>query len=252
MWVLAALTVGMGHRESPRVARSWIGRVLPLPILGALCLFYIASVWLPVTRSLSYQARLALLSAGWPTWEREWDKLINSDAEFDKRKAMTDRSELVHRALRFAQRAHDHDPMRIEPLIALATWSGERWKRAPDMKLRIAAAAYADVAAKLDPEGREPDLTAYRLNVLFARHSQSGTRELYTLAAEALARVARRDPTDALLRYQLAEAWLDAKRDSESRIQAQEARRLDALATEPSRRLTPKQRAQIDKWLSAP
>src|SRR5262249_39186117 len=156
----------------------------------------------------------------------------------------------VDRAILPVHKAQKSDPANIFPLLDLAYWYGEKWKLAPNLEIRNQAALFADVATKLDPEGKDGYLAAYRLNLLFAQFSQTGTKTFYDFAVNAMRQVVRRDPTEVRLRYQLAEVLFQAGNEADGKLQAEEALRLDQLATQPTRKLTNPQREQIQKWLA--
>jgi hypothetical protein len=70
-------------------------------------------------------------------------------------------------------------------------------------------------------------------------------KEQYRLAGEALLRYVDHDPADARLRWQIADAFYKAENEDRWREQAEEALRLDELATRPARKLTDAQRDKL-------
>ncbi len=145
--------------------------------------------------------------------------------------------------------AHQSDRTNTFPLIDLATWYGEKWKLSPEVAARTVAAGYAHLASQLDPEGREAYLAQARLNTLFAGLAQTGSEKLYGLAADALGQAVARDPTSAPLRFKFADSLFKAERRAEGRLQAEQALRLDSISSEPTRKLTGRERTQLQSWL---
>jgi hypothetical protein len=70
-------------------------------------------------------------------------------------------------------------------------------------------------------------------------------KEQYRLAGEALLRYVDHDPADARLRWRVADAFYKAEDEDRWREQAEEALRLDELATRPARKLTDAQRDKL-------
>jgi hypothetical protein len=250
-WLMAALACNTLAQRPAVTARHWLGIVAPLPILAAVCLYYVVAVYVPVSQSL---AALNAASQNYGTWagryDRDWELIRKEGADPDQRRAVVNRNiQFVDRViLPRLQQSHKHDPRNVVPIIDLALWYGEKWKLAPDTKTRDMAIGLAQFAAGLDPEGREGYLAQYRLNLLFANLSPAPNREFFTRAADAMAQVVRRDPTEARLRYQWAEVLFNAGHTAEARLQAEEAMRLHDLSSEPTRQLTKAQIDQIHRW----
>jgi hypothetical protein len=74
-------------------------------------------------------------------------------------------------------------------------------------------------------------------------------KEQYRLAALALDAYRKRDPTDPLIHFQLAEAYFGEGNTTVALERAEQARKLDCLVREP-RKLTDQQRQQLEKWLA--
>jgi O-antigen ligase/polysaccharide polymerase Wzy-like membrane protein/tetratricopeptide repeat protein len=253
LWFMAALAWNtLPPRPVTRFGGSWLGRSLPVPVFAAGCLIYAFFVFVPVWGCLGYLREAAAEIPRWtekfdPEWRKKlaegpnaggWVNLVNRNRTF-----------LDQAILRPLRKAVEQDSGNAYPCSELASWYGERWKLSPTIELRGAAVGMARAAQKLDPEGREGYLAEYRLNLLFAQLSERETRQFYERAAQALAQVVQRDPTEARLHFQLAQVLFQADKPAEARRQAEEARRLDRVSTEPSRRLTDSQRKQIEKWL---
>lgn len=238
--------------------RSWLTRFLPLPVLAAVCLGYLLLVLYPTSRATGELREARGYGVlGWQTVvePRLREQLAKDPAPKEKLQALHAADAwLKARILAPLERAAREDPADIEPLLALAHWTGERWKLFPgDPEIARRAVLYAVLAQQLDPEGRDGYLTEYRLRLQFAQRAQdpAQVKEQYGLAARALRQVVDRDPTEARLRYQLADVLFQAGDSVLGRRQAEEAARLDELATEPGRRLSEPQREQVRQWLAA-
>jgi len=108
-------------------------------------------------------------------------------------------------------------------------------------------------------------LAEYQLRTLFAHVSEERAarvkdkaqaeklkeqaRQQYRLAAEVLIRFRPRDPAEAQVHYDLAEALFKSGDEAAAREEAREALRLDALATLPTRKLTDRQHQTAEGWL---
>ncbi len=70
LWFMAALALNTLPTPPKWNARTWVGVVLPLPLLAALCLYYLLVVFIPVTRSL---ASLNAASQNYGRWTESYD-----------------------------------------------------------------------------------------------------------------------------------------------------------------------------------
>ena len=149
----------------------------------------------------------------------------------------------------------------------LAYWWGVHWEWTSDKQSGRNALTAANVAKKLDPLGTEPIDEMVDLLVKFARYSEGEAvlaptvgksaeakkeaQDNYGRAAAQLRSFVANDPTDAPLRFRLAELLVKAGDMGEARVQAREALRLDERSTLPPRKLTDPQRTQARAWASA-
>jgi hypothetical protein len=261
LWVMAALAINSLAPE-PNVwqPRSWLAWVVPLPVLAGLGLAYFLLVFYPVTScaaSLAEARRHYGEDRGMLGWhnkvERHWLGQLQEEKSSQKKLqalqgAHTYLKDYILRPLETATR---DDPGDATPWVELAHWYGEQaklYRNGSDSSRKALAAA--KTAQQLDPDGKEGYLAEYRLRVDLAERLKVNAREHYGYAAMALDALVRRDPTDAPLRYQLAETLFRADDPVKAREHAEAARRLDQFATAPGRSLTDPQREQIDKWLS--
>ena len=261
LWVMAALAWNSRPARPPvGLLRGWFGVVFPLPALAAVAVVYFAFFYLPTSQCKGFLHQASGYYALWvqeldPQWREVTRKGLDmTDEDLIRRRNAVNRYNLSFvekRILPPLRKALQADPTNVYPYLQLASWTGERWKLGPNMGVREEAARFARIATQVDPEGREGYRTEYQLNMLFAEFSQVGpaTAEFYNLAAKAMAQVVKRDPTDATFHYLWADVLQRAQQPVEARLQAEEALRLDALATDPSRRLTESQRRQARQWV---
>jgi hypothetical protein len=252
LWVMAAIGMNTVPCVSTWNARSWIAVVAPLPLLAAVWLYYIVAVYVPVHNGLS---SLHAASQNYSVWQVaydiDWQQSLKDGYDPSQRLAIMNRNKqfLDRLILPRLHAAHSADPANVAPLLDLAIWYGEKWKVIPTIETRAAALGYAKRAEEIDPDGKEAYQVQHRLNRLFATFSQSGTEKLLGFAADALAQVVRRDPTSAPLRYQLADALIQAGNSAEGRVEAERSLKLDAVSSDLTRKLTTEEREQIAKWL---
>jgi O-antigen ligase len=271
LWIAVALALNAQAPEPSRwLSRPGFPMIVPLPIFGAIVLGYGATILYPVLASDGLQ-RQAVEMAGYfrqegakPPAERPAMIRENPD-DFLKKKVIAPLEE----ALRLTP-----DDARLH--VQLAWWYGNVWElnlqktKVSDPRIAGAAVGHGGLAARLDPHGNQGYLVQYQLRMrfglvnedigkrgpnrdpLFVHEKEQTAREQYALAARALESYRPNDPTDAKLRYLLARAWFKAGEAGKGREQAEEALRLDAAATLPTRRLTDPQRSQVQEWISAP
>lgn len=252
-----------------QTSRPGLARLVPLPTLAALFLFYLLNCFYPVTAAAA-NARRALVAGR--TLMDEEARAIQGKKRFNKEKAADFLRKEVIAPL---ERAVKDDPDNAWLRVKLADWYGMVWAHAPmDVKAGERGQLAAQDAEKLDPEGQDGCQARYRLFMLFGRVSaeiatrleatkdaknvavakqrRQEAREKYGFAAKTLTRFLPVDPHNARLRFQLAEAFFLAGDQKAGQLQARVARKLDAEASaggSPS--LTNEQRGQIEKWLDA-
>jgi hypothetical protein len=251
LWVVAALALNGNQPDRVWTARGWLGRVLPLPVLTVVLLLYL-SVFLPVSDCLTArdEARRYFEPALGLIHEALDQTPTASDAAS---KIMTAGTYLHRGVLKPLEQAAAADPTNAGPLVELANWNRERWRLFPGERgLREKAVGYARRAQKLDPDGKDGYLAEYYLYVTFARHAKQNAAEQYASAAAALEKAVRLDPTEARLRFLLAEAYFGSGNTVGGRQEAEKAWQRDQEATEPVRKLEPPQREQVRKWLGLP
>lgn len=271
LWVMIALTLS-ALPEEPRLwpREGWVARMLPMPLLVAITVVYYSSHLQPVLTAASL-SRSGLERA----------RLLSEQDPFDDTIVKRPDLHLVKNVLPVLEQAAREDPGNARYQLDLAHWHAELWKYRPkDGNLNKLALYHAGRVhgslekphefPGLDPESKDGFLAEYRLRLMFAdwatpppvgekvaQHILYQTRlreqqQQYDIAARMLREVVKRDPTDARLRYQLAELLLrNNPRSEDGRSQARKAQELDGLATVPSRKLSDPQREQIRKWLLA-
>jgi O-antigen ligase len=266
LWIMAALACNSlpslspeGGRSSNRApfSRHWLGRVLPLPVAGAVCLLYFVVVVLPVSTSFG---NLYALRNDYQIWIHELNEERRQDAEKEPESPSARVQEqrrflqlqfLDFRILPTLRKARAADPGNAYPFLESANWYGERFRRTDDPMVAIEATRMAEQAVKLDPENKETYWTQYRLAILFAQAARSKAQDFRVLATQYLHEAVQRDPTEARLRFHYAEALFEAGEAVAGRAQAQEALRLDELSTEPFRKLTDADREKAKSRLKS-
>jgi hypothetical protein len=247
-----ALAAARGTQASVLGApRSVLSRSLPFPILAGLAIIYLLLVFLPVTRSVSFQAEAQNHYGDAPQWQAEIAK-----AE-DKGKATraADRylTSKILNPLLFAVR---EDPGDSKPPIELARWYLEEWRllatldqNQPAAKAIELAVASAKRAQLFDPDNKDAFACEYEVyRQLAERYPARATGSLKNALTPLKKRVALH-PTQATLQYQLAATLMQVDNRVDARRHAAKALELDRLATSEDRHLTDAQRAQAEKWL---
>lgn len=257
MWVVVGLALNaLPLRPSRGAGKSWLALVVPVPLLAAICLLYFAQVFASVTHSASL-TRTALDRA-----RRLWDAPGQADDNLVQQPDLF----IVRRVLPPLQKAAESDRRDARTHLHLSHWYGEVWKYHPrqgvlsESAINHAGLVHGGLrpqksASAIDPEGREGYLAEYRLRLLFAQWVQSDQtkqKEQYRLAARAMREVVVRHPTEARLRYQLAEVLFKSGNAAEGEKEARETLKREEQATRQSRKLTDQQREQIQKWLKSP
>jgi hypothetical protein len=289
LWVMAALALNSCADQSvARVSRNWPALCLPLPILTGLGLAYFIFIYDPVTNCVSAlnEARQHYgdneRMPGWrnvvePRWRAVSGKDVRSAGNYLALSASGPLHVLpimyLHAQLRLPNaRATDHylqeyiltpleravreDPGDVIPWVEFAEWYGEKWRLFWDGELLQLCPNVEQLiqktllqAQRLDPDGKEGYLAEYRLRLLMAKRETARARQHYGSAARAMQKAVKLDPTEASLRYQLAEVLFQTDDPVEGRKEATKALELAGQSTFPTRNLTVPQREQIQKWL---
>lgn len=287
LWIMAALALNSLSPAPLSAAPSanWFPRMLPLPVLAGVGLAYFLLLFSPVVRSGDALSEARRHYAHWhgvvlPSWRgvmaediRYVGPLLASSSvgplhplpilsrmNTDLARLQTMKLQMSVQASKYLERfildplerARGADPGNAMAWLELAEWQGELVKVSPTPEPAIQSAIdCARQAHLLDPDNKEPYLCQYNLHVLLADRFVDREKQEYRQAAEAMEAVVERDPTNARLRYQLAETLFLADRPVDGRHHARKARELDAQATRPERELTAEQRGQIQRWLTA-
>jgi hypothetical protein len=258
LWFVAALA--LNTFPSYAVSRgngSWFGIIWPLPVLATVCVFYLMLSLIPISNGVSYMTTARAQHATWyKAMSAELSRKLKDGAQRDAQHLIYNNLNFLDRTyLPLLRKALQEDPGYAYPLRELARWTGERYILSRDARFRQDAQRKAhELVTKIDPESKEGYLTQFWLNLQFgqiAANSQE-KRAFYQLAVQSLAEAVKRDPTDAAGRLQYADILFRTGDPVEGRTQGREALRLDELATDPLRKLSPSQREEVAKWLAAP
>ena len=266
LWAAVALGLNAaGDAPSRRLSAGAAARYLAFPVLAGCAALFGLVVTLPVTGAAVQLARA-----------RAAARALDAGAAADP-DAFIAPSVLV--PLKEAARS-DRDDARV--WAELARWYRRRWELNADaddpkkdkprtaQPLGAPAVKSAQAAEGLDPAGPEGYEANYEMFRRFGAysaaraeqakkkgdkkaedHHRKSALEQYKVAARAVASYLPHDPTNARLRYRLAEAAFRAGDKALGSTQAAEAERLDALATNPARRLTDAERQQVRQWRTA-
>jgi O-antigen ligase len=246
LWVVAALAVsGIPARVPAWSSRHPLGRFMPLPLLGGLCLTYFLLVLFPVSNCDNHlrHARMTQKLAA----------ELSRSPKKEKKEQEAPRQARAATAL--LQQAHRDDPLNVTPLVELARWHMEvSSPRSPAEGEPVLK--YLDAAQELDPLGKEPKQLAFQLRLRLAeglKDKDKAKRDTELQAATAfLDAILAVDPTEAArLHCRLAETYLWLNDLAEGHRLEELALAEDREAPGPAYRLTRPQVAQIWGWEKA-
>jgi hypothetical protein len=239
LWLMMALALN-ALPQTPKMwlGRHWLGRVVPVPLLLALCVVYSSKILNPVTEGMKY-ARYA----------NDRAMLLLGQPGEEGRKPRRDVS-AAREILPALEKAIEEDPGNAAHHLQAAHWYGEAWQLHPgNLQLYLLAIGRAaevhglpwqrDKNPGLDPEDKDAYLAGARIRKMYAdrlslmaddpKDPLARPRERYRHydnAAELLHHAVMRDPTEARLHYQLAEVlFLLEKAADDLRQQAGKAAR---------------------------
>jgi hypothetical protein len=243
-WIVIALALSLltpaASASRPSDERNIAWSSLPLPVLLGLTLAHLFLVFLPVTGCLNLLANARRYMAAWHT-------------ETTNRLSPIQASYYVHNHIvKTLEAAAAEDPDYAVPPLELASWYMKEASLSPQGELLSKKALGEALRAQhLDPDSKEGFLTEYQIFMRLAESTKSEENKYYAAAAKAMQQAVKRDPTEARLHYQLAEALFHLQEVVQARREAERAHELDALATHPERQLTERERQQLPKWLES-
>jgi hypothetical protein len=273
LWIAIALALNAASLQPTAwLSRPGVALILPLPIFLGVFLGYGFYILYPVLASDNL-VREALQAVAYFQAETEKPAARQSAVVRNDPVGFVQRSILGR-----LEPARSLTPEDARIHVQLAWWTGVRWNiqrrrtQSSDLPLAERAIAYGMVATQLDPHGGAGYLIQYHLRQLFATINEASAlaaekvhgdplfiaekketaRQQQELAATVLEQYLPNDPHDAALRYLLASAWFKAGDPVKGRAYAAKASQLDDLVTAPARKLTDRQRKQIDDWFRAP
>lgn len=262
-WASLALAAPFTVQVKPR---NGVSHLFPLPGFGALLLFYLFTVFIPVTVAAT-GARNALL-AGRVFMESEAQAILNNQrVNRDKAGEYVRKHVIVP-----LEKAQRDDPDNAWLFVQLSTWYGTLWAHGTgEVATAERALQAAKLAEALDPEGSEAYFAEFRLRILFARVSETVARQTkekeaarskkhredavnqYNFAVQVMKKYLPFDPRDPQLRFQLAEVHFLAGDVRNGQLQAKLAQGLNQnLPSSATHSLTEPQVKQIEAWLSPP
>jgi O-Antigen ligase len=254
MWVVAALAVNsMGKPAVAPGQKRWLSVMWPLPVTAVACLGFYLFIYSPVANCTGHLREARRWNASYFAKREEAQtsnsaaagQKVGSDAQ-DILKHIVDELQLSA----WGSRRHKEEAPLADPYTELAQWLADEWRLSmrqgrEQIDIRHQAALAADKAIKLDPEGSEGYWAKYQANMIFAKGSTMETRKFLEFAAQAMEKLAAKNPTDARFHYQLADLRLQLDDLAGWEAESREAVRLDEIATDPTRKLKPSQRLQI-------
>ncbi len=254
MWIMAALALNsLGTPSLVPKQSSWLVTIAPLPIAAVVCLGFYVFIYSPVA---SCTSPLREARKWYGTYATKQEEAQGNESSSAAQKASSE----AKRALRhiveqlelaaWGGRRHKENAVLADPFVELAQWQGEEWRQnyrkgTPLIETRLEAAIAAKEATKIDPDGTEGYWAQYQANITFAKAATTEVQKFYGFAAQAMAELVKRDPTEARFHYLLADLYFQLDDQFSWEKESQEALRLDEIAIDPTRRLKPSQRLQI-------
>lgn len=246
-WVMAALALPASTVRAPAPGqRPGVAAIA----IGVVAVVYALWIFLPVSRAGAILKQVQQNAYAWQTAVGPEFRKARERGGPGGRGARAADEYLRTRLIAPLLQATEIDPGDASPWLQLAHWYGQDWRLVPRPETRTLAIRAADAAIALDPEGKEGYLTKYRLNSMFAQGTPDEAPALYGFAAANLAQAVQRDPTEARLRYWLAETLRRAGKTADAKAQAQKAVELDHLSSDPVRKLTVAERENAEQWAS--
>jgi hypothetical protein len=241
LWIFVALVLSLLPAEvvdpPARSPRPLGLRLLPFPVLAAVCLAYFLVIFLPVTGCDFRLKQAALAQAVF--------RMIANEANERARGRLN--PAVVNKPLAAARQA---DPSNVAPLVASASWNQELAQSYREPKLGEEALKYLEQARALDPLGKEERLLVFRLHLIMAQTFPTQRGEHFQAALEAQEEVLAVDPAEmARLHYRLAQAYDAVKDTKECRRQAELALLAHEAAPGPAYRLSRLQLANVEAWM---
>jgi len=229
LWAAIALAcpAAMVARRNRQGAYAWL---VPASIGSALVVFYVATVYWPLTQASRYSIQAASGMAslrGGQGGSRAADVLSD-------------------RVIRPLEQAANSDPDDASLWVSLADGHAMLWRLNHSPEVLSKAMQSAQTATKIDPEGKEGYLAEYRIS---ESASRGDTAAMLDRAAKAMRRVIERDPSEAKWHYLLAETLRKSGQKFDAREEAEKAQKLDQLAGSGPRRLSNRTREQLERWL---
>lgn len=245
LWVMAALAVPAAVAVAPAPGqRPMVSAVA----VAAVALVYALWMFVPVTRAGALLKDVQLNAYAWRTAVGPEFRKLRERSDPGGRVARAADEYLEKHLTGPLVRATDIDPGDASAWLQLAEWYGQEWRLIGSPEKRTEAIRAADVAVALDPEGKDGYLTKYRLNSMFAQGTPKEAATYYGFAAANLAQAVQRDPTEARLRFWLAETLRRAGKSTEAKAQAEKALDLDRISSDPVRKLTAAERQKAQEW----
>jgi O-antigen ligase len=250
LWLVVGLALaGLGLKPHESDPQSWLVKAAPLVVALGFLIAFVVYPFDPVTSAMN----LARASARAERLRKE-DRDSQKPEIRDPRKFFTDR---VVRPL--------DDAVKLDP--ADSRWQLQRGARYAELwdaswndresgpKYGTEALRAIHEAQRVDPLGPASHRAMYELHVLFAAREKLPQKKKtqFSLAADALQRVAKNDPTNPWHHYRLAQTYFDAGLPEKARKAAQDAVDANrAITVRSPRQLGDWQLYQVEEWARKP
>jgi O-antigen ligase len=251
MWIVAALALNsVGAPTLARERPSWLAAIAPLPVAGVVCLGFYVFIYTPVATCMSPLREARKWYGTYATNMAEAQKNDSTSAAHKARGEAKIALGYIVKQLEFAAwggRRHKEKAVLVDSFVDLALWQGEEWKQnhPKGSPLNETPAIAAKEATRIDPEGREGYMAQYQANMTFANAATTEVHKFYEFAAQAMAEIVKRDPTEARFHFLLADLYFQLDDLASWEKESQEALRLDQIAVDPTRRIKPNQQLNI-------
>jgi tetratricopeptide (TPR) repeat protein len=250
LWIVAALAVNsLGPAIPVPRATGWLPIMAPLPVAGAICLGFYVFIYYPVA-SCSGPLREARSYYG--TYSVRTEEAREARSAGAAQKASSDAQKTLDHIINQLKLSalgtlrQKHEAVLADPYVELAEWLGIEWERnyqhgQAQIEVRQNARSAAERAIRLDPEGPAGYWAKYHVNMIFAKGAKTEVHKFYEDAANAMAQLVERDPTEARLHFELGDLRFQLDDQAGWERESQEALRLNESAIDPTRQLRPSQ-----------
>src|SRR5439155_19058642 len=225
----------------------------PLPVAGAICLGFYVFIYSPAA---SCSAPLRDARSYYGTYSVRMEEAREARSAAVAQKASSDAQKTLDHIISQLKLSalgtlrQKHEAVLADPYVELAEWLEIEWEHnyqhgQAQIEVRQNARSAAERAIRLDPEGPAGYWAKYHVNMIFAKGAKTEVHKFYEDAANAMAQLVERDPSEARLRFELGDLRFQLDDQVGWEKESQEALQLDQIAVDPTRQLRPSQRLLI-------